>query len=81
MLAEHEKQEAYPEAVTQAHADFAGLQDADDIPRPRQARIRRPGDPLTPEKAELQQRLQDQVRQPAHRAAPGAGSGTIAQAQ
>ncbi|MFC7308864.1 recombinase family protein [Streptomyces monticola] len=49
-LAEHEKQEAFPEAVAQAHADFADLQDADDIPRPRprRVRIRRPDDPLTP---------------------------------
>ncbi|MFF3787690.1 hypothetical protein [Streptomyces sp. NPDC001933] len=47
-LAEHEKQEAYHEAVAQAHADFADLQDADDFPRPRRVRIRRPDDPLTP---------------------------------
>ncbi|MET9339095.1 recombinase family protein [Nonomuraea sp. NPDC003804] len=78
-LAEHEKQEAYPEAVAQAHADFASLQDADHIPRPRRTRIRRPDDPLTPEQAELRQRLQDQVLQPAHRADPGGGSGTTPQ--
>ncbi|MEU0164102.1 recombinase family protein [Streptomyces iakyrus] len=46
-LAEHQKQEAYPQAVAQAHVDFADLQDADDIPR-RRVRIRRPDDPLTP---------------------------------
>ncbi|MET7664734.1 recombinase family protein [Streptomyces sp. NPDC005463] len=62
-LAEHEKGEAYPEAVEQAHADFAELQDADDIPRPRRARIRRPDDPITAEEADLRQRLQDQVLQ------------------
>ncbi|SCF56433.1 hypothetical protein [Streptomyces sp. Ncost-T10-10d] len=28
-LAEHVKQEAYPEAVKQAHADFANLQQRD----------------------------------------------------
>jgi len=60
-LAEHDKKEAYPEAVAQAHADFADLQDADDIPRPRRTRIRRPADLLTPEEADLRQRLQDQV--------------------
>ncbi|MER6471421.1 hypothetical protein [Streptomyces collinus] len=38
----------YPKAVAQAHADFADLQHADGIPRPRRARIRRPDDPLTP---------------------------------
>ncbi|MEU5437276.1 hypothetical protein AB0G73_28400 [Streptomyces sp. NPDC020719] len=47
-LAEHEKQKAYPEAVAQAHADLADLQDADDNPRPRRVRMRRPDDPLTP---------------------------------
>ncbi|WP_461018164.1 hypothetical protein [Streptomyces daliensis] len=41
-LAEHAKKEAYPEAVEQAHADFAELQDADDIPRPRRAHILTP---------------------------------------
>jgi len=60
-LAEHDKKEAYPEAVAQAHADFADLQDADDTPRPRRTRIRRPADLLTPEEADLRQRLQDQV--------------------
>ncbi len=60
-LAEHDKKEAYPEAVAQAHADFADLQGADDIPRPRRTRIRRPADLLTPEEADLRQRLQDQV--------------------
>jgi hypothetical protein len=34
-LAEHAKREAYPEAVDQAHADFAALQNAD-VPRPCQ---------------------------------------------
>ncbi|MFF1747028.1 hypothetical protein [Streptomyces mirabilis] len=49
-LAGHEKKEAYdPEAVAQAHADFADLQDANNIPRPRRVRIGRPDDPLTPE--------------------------------
>ncbi|WP_098020559.1 MULTISPECIES: recombinase family protein [unclassified Streptomyces] len=47
-LTEHAKRQAYPEAVDQAHADFADLQDADDIPRPRRVRIRWPDDPLTP---------------------------------
>lgn len=74
-LAEHDKRQAYPEAVAQAHADFATLKttnpgaeratepaaaEADDIPRPRRARIARPGDPLTAEQAELRQRLQTQ---------------------
>ncbi|MDP9868684.1 MULTISPECIES: recombinase family protein [Streptosporangium] len=36
-LAEHAKQQAYPEAVAQAHTDFADLHGADDIPRPRRA--------------------------------------------
>ncbi|MEU3170323.1 hypothetical protein [Streptosporangium sp. NPDC006930] len=31
-LAEHEKTQAYPEAVQAAHADFALLQDAEDFP-------------------------------------------------
>ncbi|MCZ1012602.1 hypothetical protein O1L68_43760 [Streptomyces lydicus] len=31
-LAEHEKQEAYPEAVAQAHADFTNLQQRDRSP-------------------------------------------------
>ncbi|WP_368862006.1 recombinase family protein [Frankia gtarii] len=47
-----------------ARADFADLQDVDDIPRPRRVRIRRPDDPLTPEEVDLRQRLQDQVLQP-----------------
>jgi DNA invertase Pin-like site-specific DNA recombinase len=51
-LAEHEKKEAYPEAVAAARADFADLQDVDDIPRPRRVRIRRPDDPLTPEEVD-----------------------------
>ncbi|MFJ9968758.1 recombinase family protein [Streptomyces avermitilis] len=38
-LAEHAKREAYPEAVAQAHADFAALKAADDIPGPRPARV------------------------------------------
>ncbi|WP_127361462.1 recombinase family protein [Actinacidiphila soli] len=63
-LAEHEKKEAYPEAVAAARADFADLQDVDDIPRPRRVRIRRPDDPLTPEEVDLRQRRQDQVLQP-----------------
>ncbi|MGW7478026.1 recombinase family protein [Nonomuraea muscovyensis] len=58
-LAEHEKTQAYPEAVEAAHADFALLQ-GQDIPRPRPARIRRPGQALTAEQAELQRRLQSQ---------------------
>lgn len=37
-LAEHEKKEAYPEAVEQAHADFAALQ-AGELPGPRTAEI------------------------------------------
>lgn len=46
--------------VEAAHADFADLQDVDDTPRPRRVRIRRPDDPLTPEEADLRQRLQTQ---------------------
>ncbi|MDR8411879.1 hypothetical protein MTP10_24475 [Nonomuraea sp. 3-1Str] len=57
-------EEAYPEAVEAAHADFADLQDVDGIPRPRRVRIRCPDDPLTLEEADLRQRLQDQVLQP-----------------
>ncbi|MEV0633123.1 recombinase family protein [Nonomuraea wenchangensis] len=78
-LAEHAKQQAYPEAVAQAHADFADLHGAADLPRPRRARIQRPDDPLTPEQAELRQRLQDQVLQPTHQDDPGTGSATTAQ--
>ncbi|WP_435832008.1 recombinase family protein [Nonomuraea fuscirosea] len=58
-LAEHEKTQTYPEAVEQAHADFALLH-GDDLPRPRPARIRRPGQALTAEEAELRHRLQNQ---------------------
>ncbi|GAA3708926.1 hypothetical protein GCM10022224_087990 [Nonomuraea antimicrobica] len=58
-LAEHAKQQAYPEAVEAAHADFA-LRQGEDIPRPRPARIRRPGQPLTAQEAELRHRLQRQ---------------------
>ncbi|MGP3638425.1 hypothetical protein ACTU45_34860 [Streptomyces sp. 24-1644] len=47
-LTEHHKAQTYPKAVAQADADFADLQDADDIPRPCRVRIRRPDDPLTP---------------------------------
>jgi DNA invertase Pin-like site-specific DNA recombinase len=32
-LAEHEKRQAYPEAVAQAHADFAALQQRDRSPK------------------------------------------------
>ncbi|MFF2806714.1 recombinase family protein [Streptomyces sp. NPDC058000] len=64
-LAEHEKKEAYPEAVAAARADFADLQDVDDIPRPRRVRIRRPADALTSEEVTLRQRLQDQILQSA----------------
>jgi hypothetical protein len=63
-LAEHEKKEAYPEAVEAAHADFADLQDVDGIPRPRRVRIRRPDDPLTLEEADLRQRLQTRSSSP-----------------
>lgn len=56
-LAEHEKTQAYPEAVEAAHADFALLQ-GEDIPRPRPAHIRRPGQALTAQEAELRQRPQ-----------------------
>ncbi|MFD9421999.1 MULTISPECIES: hypothetical protein [unclassified Streptomyces] len=59
-LAEHEKPESYPEAVAQAHADFADLQDVDDIRRPRRFRIRRPGDPPTADEVDLRRRLQTQ---------------------
>jgi DNA invertase Pin-like site-specific DNA recombinase len=40
-LAEYAKAAAYPEAIEQAHAEFAELQ-ADDIPRPRPARVHEP---------------------------------------
>ncbi|MFF9653742.1 hypothetical protein [Streptomyces sp. NPDC014622] len=36
-LAEHAKREGYPEAVEQAHADFAALQAASVVPEPRTA--------------------------------------------
>lgn len=36
-LAENAKREAYPEAVEAAHADFAALQAADEVPGPRLA--------------------------------------------
>ncbi|MFJ9854424.1 hypothetical protein [Streptomyces sp. NPDC101150] len=70
-LAEYVKKEvyseAYPEAVVQAHPDFADLQDGDDIPRsrPRRVRSRRPDERLTPEEADLRQRLQGWVLQSA----------------
>ncbi|WUL61798.1 hypothetical protein OHS16_28840 [Streptomyces sp. NBC_00344] len=41
-LAEHKKREAYPEDVARAHADFADLQDVDEFPQPRPARILTP---------------------------------------
>ena len=59
-LAEHEKTQAYPEAVEAAHADFALLQgelQGEDIPRPRPARIRRPGQALTAQEAELRAKV------------------------
>ncbi|MFI7083247.1 recombinase family protein [Streptomyces anulatus] len=62
--AEHEKREAYPEAVEAAHADFTGLRDADDIPRPRRTRIRSPDAPLTPEEAADRDRFHAQVPLP-----------------
>jgi DNA invertase Pin-like site-specific DNA recombinase len=65
-LAEYEKAQAYPETVAAAHADFAAMTAADDIPRPRPARIRRHDEPLTPEQADLRQRLQAQVLQTSH---------------
>jgi DNA invertase Pin-like site-specific DNA recombinase len=59
-LAEHEKAQAYPEAIEAAHADFAALagpgHSADDIPRPRPARVHQPVN------AELRGRLQSQHR-------------------
>ncbi|MDX3698008.1 hypothetical protein PV726_49315 [Streptomyces europaeiscabiei] len=36
------EREAYPEAIEAARADFAVLQDAADVPRPRPARILTP---------------------------------------
>ncbi|GAA1613578.1 hypothetical protein GCM10009733_007100 [Nonomuraea maheshkhaliensis] len=59
-LAEHDKTQAYPEAVEAAHADFALLQDAEDLPGPIRARIRRPGMAATAEQADLLHRLQSQ---------------------
>ena len=57
-LARHEKAQAYPEAVEQAHTDFAALagagHPADDIPRPRPARVHQPVN------EELRDRLQSQ---------------------
>ncbi|MEU4204625.1 hypothetical protein AB0F64_32445 [Streptomyces sp. NPDC026294] len=47
-LAEHEKKEAYPEAIEAAHAEVADLQDADDTPRVRRVRIRRSDAPGPP---------------------------------
>ncbi|MFI9598113.1 recombinase family protein [Nonomuraea sp. NPDC052265] len=58
-LAEHEKTQAYPEAVEAAHADFALLQ-SEDILRPRPARSRRPAQAPTAKEAELRHRLQGQ---------------------
>ncbi|MEW1865657.1 hypothetical protein AB0399_35675 [Streptomyces sp. NPDC088194] len=37
-LTEHAKREAYPEAVEAAHANFATLQTAGELPGPRLAR-------------------------------------------
>jgi len=64
-LAEHAKAQTYPEAIERAYADFATLQaggdqSANDLPRPRPARISHPDDPRTPEDAELRHRLQTQ---------------------
>src|SRR5437899_8446303 len=57
-LARHEKAQAYPEAVEQAHTDFAALagagHPADDIPRLRPARVHQPVN------EELRDRLQSQ---------------------
>ncbi|MEV3986864.1 MULTISPECIES: hypothetical protein [unclassified Nonomuraea] len=58
-LAEHDKTQTYPEAVEQAHADFALLQ-GQDIPRRRPTRIRRPGEVLTAQELELRRRLESQ---------------------
>ncbi|MGH3120925.1 MAG: recombinase family protein [Streptosporangiaceae bacterium] len=56
-LADHEKARAYPEAVEAARADFAAMaRPADDIPRPRPARVHQPVS------AELRDRLQSQQR-------------------
>lgn len=41
-LAEHATRVAYPEAVEQAHADFAGLRSTSAVPQPRSTRIRTP---------------------------------------
>ncbi len=57
-LARYEKAQAYPEAVEQAHTEFAALagagHPADDIPRPRPARVHQPVN------EELRDRLQSQ---------------------
>jgi hypothetical protein len=64
-LAEHDKAQAYPEALTQAHADFGAMTVAEaDIRRPRHARIRRPEDPVLPEEADLRRRLQPKRSRP-----------------
>ncbi|WP_331767917.1 recombinase family protein [Embleya sp. NBC_00896] len=55
-LAEHDKAATYPDAVEQAHADFAH-RSADDIPRPIRARIARPDALPTSEELDLRQRL------------------------
>ncbi|MFI1585558.1 recombinase family protein [Embleya sp. NPDC020630] len=55
-LAEHDKATAYPEAVEQAHADFAHRAD-DDIPRPVRARIATLDAPPTREELDLRQHL------------------------
>ena len=59
-LAEHEKARAYPEAIQAAHADFAALagleHSANEIPRPRPARVHQRVN------AELRDRLQSQHR-------------------
>ncbi|MFK0238653.1 recombinase family protein [Streptomyces vinaceus] len=56
-LAEHAKRQAYPEAIAQAHADFAGLQTGQDIPHPRPACITGPGAELTEPQPEPLTRL------------------------
>jgi DNA invertase Pin-like site-specific DNA recombinase len=54
-LAEHEKRQAYPEAVAQANADFAVLQ-TEEIPHSRPARV------LQPLTRDQRDRLQAQER-------------------
>jgi hypothetical protein len=61
-LAEHDKAQAYPEAIQAAHTDHAALHLTDDLPRPRRARVRQQDEEPSLTEAALRERLQSQDR-------------------